>query len=264
MKHIFITGSTRGIGFWLAVSFLKAGCRVTINGTTPETVNAALDRLDKMMPGSPVTGFAGDVTIFEQVQKMCQHAAEQSGPIDIWINNAGIDQTLVMAWELEPCEYTRIVNINIVGMINGTRVAFKHMMDNGGGFLYNMAGFGSDGRMMEKMGLYGTSKRAVDYFTRSLMKEAKGTNVKVGLISPGMVMTDMIYNRIGDRVDDSRTRKVFNILADKPETVTPYLVGKILGNSRNGADIRWLGSMKATWRFLTASLNRRDFFTGSS
>jgi NAD(P)-dependent dehydrogenase (short-subunit alcohol dehydrogenase family) len=263
MKHIFITGSTRGIGFWLAFNFLKAGCRVTINGTTEKKVNSALDRLNQLLPGSPVRGFSGDVTIYEDVQKMCREAAATSGKIDIWINNAGIDQTSVMAWELDACEYIRIIQVNVVGMINGTKAAFAHLLENGGGIIYNMAGFGSDGRMMVKMGLYGTSKRAVDYFTRSLMKEAAGTPVKVGLLSPGMVMTDMIYNRLGEKPIEPRTRRVFNILADKPQTVTPYLVGKILNNSRNGAHIRWLNSMKISWRFMTASFNRRDFFSGS-
>ncbi len=260
MKHVLITGSTRGIGFGLAQNFLHSDFQVTINGTNPDSVERALTLLKESDPGAIVQGFVADVTDAVSVQTLCRMAVDGLGKIDVWINNAGIDQTVDKAWNIPFCEYQIILNTNVIGVINGSGEAIRHFMETGGGYLYNMGGLGSDGRIIPGLGIYGTSKRAVDYFTRSLMKEANGTSIKIGLLSPGMVMTDMIYNRMKEDTSDPGARRIFNILADTPETVTPFLVAKMIKNKKNGAHIHWLTGSKIMWRFLTAKFNRRDFF----
>jgi len=259
MKHIVITGSSRGIGFGLATEFLKKGHQVSLNGTKNETLNKAIASLKESFGSDHVQGFQGDVRSFSEMLQFCKSCEKGFGPIDIWINNAGISQSRKMLWELDPEEYVRITEINQYGVMHGSKIAITHMLQNNGGFLYNMAGFGSNGRIQPGMTLYGMSKRALDYLTRSLMKEVKDTKVKVGLLSPGMVMTDLIYNSIKPG-EDADAQKIFNILADKPETVTPWLVSKILKNKKNAKVIAWLTGPKIMWRFMTAPLNKRDFW----
>jgi short-subunit dehydrogenase len=118
-----------------------------------------------------------------------------------------------------------------------------------------MEGFGSNGMMREKMTLYGTTKSAISYFTRSLAMEAKNTNVKVGTLSPGMVATDFLRNSL-----DEHNRKVYNILGDKVETVTKFLAAKVLENQVNDAKIQWLTKPKAMWRFVSSMWVKRDIF----
>jgi NAD(P)-dependent dehydrogenase (short-subunit alcohol dehydrogenase family) len=115
---------------------------------------------------------------------------------------------------------------------------------------------------VEGLTLYGTSKRALNYLTDSLAAEVKGTNIIVGALSPGMVLTDFILGRYEgkDPSEWENARKMFNILADKPETVTPFLVEKILQNHKNGTRINWLTGPKVLWRFLTAGISKRDLF----
>ncbi|MBT4410752.1 MAG: SDR family oxidoreductase [Bacteroidetes bacterium] len=259
MKHIVITGSSRGIGFGLAGEFLKNGHRVTLNGTRQESINLALDKLSSIYDSQKIQGFAADVKNFDGMVDFCKKTVEGFGPVDIWINNAGISQSRKMLWELDHEEYQLITEINQLGIMHGSKIAINHMLDNKGGFVYNMAGFGSDGRMIPGMGMYGMSKRALDYYTRSLMKEVKGTTVKVGMLSPGMVMTDLIYNSI-ESGKDADAQKIFNILADLPETVTPWLVQKILGNKKNAEVIAWLTGPKIMWRFIRAPCYKRDFW----
>jgi len=258
MMHIVITGSSRGIGYGLAKEFLKHGHKISLNGTSQSSIDKAINNLRTDENQDRIKGYPADVSSYEEMVLLCKNCFEGFGPIDIWINNAGIDQSRKMLWELEPKEYMRITEINQFGVMHGTKVAINHMLKNNGGFLYNMAGFGSDGRMRPQMGMYGTSKRAVDYYTRTLMKEVKGTSIKVGLLSPGMVMTDLIYNSISDYESDAK--KIFNILADKPETVTPWLVKKILKNNKNANSINWLTGRKIMWRFATAMFNKRNFW----
>jgi hypothetical protein len=86
----------------------------------------------------------------------------------------------------------------------------------------------------------------------------------VGAIRPGMVLTDLILKRYQgkDPSEWESARRIFNILADRVETVTPYLAERVLQNSRNGALISWLTPTKAMWRFLTAGLRKKDLFEG--
>ena len=115
------------------------------------------------------------------------------------------------------------------------------------------------------MSVYGTAKRAVRYYTRSVIKETKKTPIKVGLLSPGIVITDFLTeNYQGDPEGFEKAKKIFNILGDSVETVTPWLVDKILQNQKSGASFKWLTPSKAFIRFLTARFRSRDLFSQES
>ena len=139
-----------------------------------------------------------------------------------------------------------------------SRVALEGMIRQGSGSLYNMEGFGSDGRIMSGMSIYGTSKNAVRYFTRSLIKEYDHMKVNIGSISPGMVVTDMLLEPLRlEPKKNSRALKVFHILADPADRVTPWLVSQILVNKRHGTRIAWLTRRKIMLRFLSSMFKKR-------
>ena len=261
MKHIVITGSTRGIGYGLAKHFLSAGYAVTISGTTSEHVERAYCSLMQLASGNRIQGFTCDVTNREEIGKLWKKAVANLGPIHIWINNAGIDQNRKLLWELEPEQMDKLMRVNVLGMMHGSVIAFQQMIKQGFGFIYNMEGFGSDGMMMDKLSLYGTSKRAVRYFTRSLAREARNTPVCIGTLSPGMVATDLLRNSLlSDPQTAKANKRIFNILADDTDTVTHFLVKKILANRKNGAHIARLNKAKILWKFARAPFVKRDLF----
>jgi short-subunit dehydrogenase len=142
----------------------------------------------------------------------------------------------------------------------GSRVALQGMLKQGRGQIYNMEGQGSDGTMRPGLTLYGTTKAAITALTKGLIKEVKGKPVQVCYLSPGMVITDLL---VGDYSPEEfeRVKRIFNILADKLETVSPWLVDQILANDKHGARIAWLTPQKAAYRFLTARFNKRDLFS---
>lgn len=260
MKHILITGSTRGLGFAMAHELLSAGHRVTINGTCENSVNKALGKLSEEY-NENVHGFVGDVSNIEAVEQLWEEGVKGFGLIDIWINNAGIDQPRKLFSEIEPGEYERVININILGVMNGSKVALCNMLKQGSGRIYNMEGFGSDGRKLAKMAVYGTSKNALNYFTQSLAIEVKNTNVKIGILSPGMMATDFLKNSLPkEPAEAARIKKFYNILADPPETVAEFLVERILKDNKNGSRIAWLTNGKAFLRFLKSPFVKRDLF----
>lgn len=258
MKHVLITGSTRGIGFGLAKRFIEANLKVTVNGTSQSGVQLAVKKLRDIYPTAFVQGFSCDVSNFNEVELLWENAIKEFGTIDIWINNAGIDQARKNFGEMNERELSQIININIAGVIYGSSVAFVNMQKQGGGQIFNMEGFGSDGMIMKKMTLYGTTKRAVRYFTRSLAKEAAQTQVKIGSLSPGMVLTDILLNSLKSNPDEAESNKrIFNILADKVDSVTPFLCKKMLANTKNNTHIVWLTKGKVMGRFISSVIIKR-------
>jgi len=135
------------------------------------------------------------------------------------------------------------------------------MLAQGSGQIWNMEGFGSNDATQPGMAAYGATKRAVTYLNKALQKEVKGTAVQVNTLSPGIVVTDLLLSDYDLKSEQwKKARKIFNILGDKVETVTPWLVEKILATDGSGAKVAWLTGGKAFRRFLTAGFNKRDLF----
>lgn len=139
------------------------------------------------------------------------------------------------------------------------------MIKQGSGQIYNIEGYGSNDAKMLGLSIYGTAKRAITYFTEALAKESetKNTNVLIGKITPGIMITNFIHNALGDgeKIElDEKTKKVYNILGDYPETIAKFMVDKIISNKKNNVKFAWLTNKRAAWRFMTSGFNKRDFF----
>ena len=120
---------------------------------------------------------------------------------------------------------------------------------------------GSGGRKVEGTSVYATSKAGLRYLDEVLVQEAEGTPVLVGVLRPGMVMTDLVTKPYEGRPEDwEEARRIFNIIGDRVETVTPWLAQKVLENEKNGAVISWSSNLKIMGRFLTARFRKRDLF----
>jgi len=263
MKRVVVTGSTRGIGRGLADNFLKRGCKVIVAGRDPGAVAQVVQELGKLYGADNVAGTACDVTSLESLQGLWDFGRESFGGIDIWINNAGISIDRAPIWEQPAEDLAAIVNTNLTGLLLANKVAMGGMQAQGGGQIWNMEGFGSNGMTQAGMAAYGATKRAVNYLNKALRKDAAGTGIQVGTLSPGIVITDLL---IGDYDTSSeewqKTRRIFNILADKVETVTPFLVDGVLKANKDGAKVMWLTNGKVMGRFLTARFKKRDLFEG--
>ena len=258
-KAVVITGGTRGIGFGLARELLLRGCGVTISGRGKSGLDDAVRQLTGTTGKQTLKGIVCDVRDPNDHQALWDTAVRTFGRVDIWINNAGVAHPQKAIQDLQADEIRTVIETNVTGSWYGCRVAVQGMMAQGHGFIYNMEGLGSDGRQVPGLGLYGSSKAALAYLTRVLIKELKGSPVKAGLIRPGMVMTDMITAQYRNRPKDwNRAKKIFNILADRPETVTPWLAEHILADNPHGVKIEWLTRMKAFWRFLLAPILKRN------
>lgn len=205
-----------------------------------------------------------DVSKLKDLEELRDFAVNVFKKIDIWINNAGVNQPQKAIWELSEQEINMLIDVDLKGTVYGSKVAMEVMTKQKHGAIYNVEGYGSNDAHMLGLNMYGTSKRAVTYFTESLAQEAeeRKTGVIVGKLSPGIMITKFTtHSLVDDKISLSeKTKKVYNILGDTPETVGKFLVDKIVNNTKNNVKINWLTNRKAFVRFLTAGFNKRDFF----
>ena len=266
MKTIVITGSTRGLGFELAKCFRRQGFNIMINGVNEKRLENSLAELRAIKADGAVTGFCGSVTETDNINAMIKKAVTEFGRVDIWVNNAGVNQPMKPMWELSESEIDALLNIDLRAAMMGSILAKRQMeTQSASGFIYNVEGYGSNDAMMLGLNLYGTSKRAVTHFTQALARELaeRGSKVRAGRLSPGIMITDFTVKALGGRESialPEKTKKVYNILGDYPDVVAAHLVKNMLTNTKNNAKIEWLTGGKAAWRFMTAAFNRRDFF----
>lgn len=264
-RSIVITGSTRGIGRGLAAEFLKRGHDVTVSGRTAAAVDEAVAALAPVAAdGARVFGTACAVDDPSALQRLWSTAADASGRVDVWINNAGVTapRQRIGALQAEHIEATQ--RTNLLGVMLATQVALAGMRAQpGGGTIWNMEGFGSNGMMSPGMSLYGASKFALTYFNEALLSETARGPVKVCWLSPGIVVTDLVKRDLGSTsaAEAARTRRIYGILADRVETVTPWLVERMLRPHRSGDRVAWLTPRKAFGRFFLSLFRRRQVVT---
>ena len=265
MKTVVITGSTRGLGFEMAKLFRKEGLNVVINGVNPGRLDSSKKALEELEGAGQVRGYQGNVTSTDDIQGLIDYAVGEFGRIDIWINNAGVNQPMRALWELTDDEMDGVISIDLRGSVMGSKLAMRQMIKQGGGAIYNLEGYGSNDAMMLGLNMYGTCKRAMTHFTVALAKESeeKNTGVIVGRLSPGIMITDFTVKALGGKesIDlPEKTKRIYNVLGDYPDVVAAHLVKEMLKNTKNNAHIEWLTSGKAAWRFMTAGFNKRNFF----
>jgi len=264
MKTVVITGSARGLGLEMAKNFRKKNYNVVISDVNVENLQKAEVVLKKIKSKAKVHMEECDVTKVKDIKNLATVTKSLFGNIDIWINNAGINQPDKAIWEVSDNAIDTLLNVDLKGTIMASKVAMNIMTEQGYGAIYNVEGHGSNDNVILGLSIYGTSKRAVTYFTEALAKEVKIKDLPiiVGKLSPGIMITDFLTNSLGtDKMSlNEKTKKVYNILGDYPDVIAEFLVNKMVNNTKNGVKFEWLTSAKAAIRFMTSAFNKRDFF----
>ena len=262
MKTIVITGSAIGLGFAMAEDFRKADCNVVLSDLKEGNLREAKEKLEKISSKGKIITVVCNVSKYEDLENLMQETLNNFKKIDVWINNAGVNQPQEPIYKCEKSAIDTVIDVDLKGAIYGSKIAMSQMIKQKEGAIYNIEGYGSNDAHMSGLNLYGTSKRAVTYLTEALAQEAEGTGVIVGKLAPGIMITQFTTHSLvnQDIKLSERTKKVYNILGDKPETVAKFFVDNILTNKKNGVKINWLTNGKAFYRFLTAGFNKRNFF----
>ncbi len=209
-KVVAITGAARGIGKATARALIARGAKVAIGD-----VDIALATQTAQELGGGTIALLLDVTDRTSVDAFVEQTEEQLGPIDVFINNAGIMPT---TWFLEEDEASiqRQFSINVMGPINGMRSVIPRMLDRGRGHVINVAS--SAGKFpVPGIATYCGTKHAVVGITGAMRGELKDTPVDVSVVMPVIVRTELT-----DGVPDTR-----GVKALQPEDVADAIVEAI-------------------------------------
>ena len=237
-----VTGATRGLGRAIAAALGQRGLAVMI--AAPADAAAAAGALAAEVPAGRFEGVDADVRDPAQLAAVAQAATDRLGPIDFWINNAGLALGRNFA-SLTSAEMRQMLEINVLGVTNGCRAAIDAMGARGGA-IYNLYGAGSDGKPVPGMIGYATTKRAVQFFTQSLAGELAGSSVIVAGLSPGLVMTEGFFREHSRTPAAVRAQReaVVNLIGDHVETLAAWAARIILTNQVNGREFAWLNRAK--------------------
>ena len=198
-KRALITGSARGIGNLLAGGLAEYGAHVRINDRRQEKADAAAQALrDK---GYRAGGVAFDVTKSAEVSAAIAHIENDIGPIDILINNAGIQRRHPFT-EFPEQEWDEVIDVNQKGVFIVSQQVAKYMMARRAGKIINI------GSMQSELGRktitpYAASKGAVKMLTRGMCAELAEYNIQVNGIAPGYFATDMTEALVNDEAFSS-------------------------------------------------------------
>ncbi|PXX66818.1 short-subunit dehydrogenase [Nocardia tenerifensis] len=187
-KVVAITGGARGIGRATAEAFLRAGAAVAIGDVDVELVAKTAVELGAD-PDAKIIGLPLNVTDRESFATFLDRLEESLGPLDVLVNNAGIMPTGLFADEDEAMT-DRIIDINLRGVVHGSRLAAGRFLARGGGHLINIASLaGTQG--FPGLATYCATKHAVVGFTSALHLELKEHGVRVSAVLPGIVRTEL-------------------------------------------------------------------------
>ncbi|OBZ86668.1 15-hydroxyprostaglandin dehydrogenase [NAD(+)] [Choanephora cucurbitarum] len=187
-KVAVLTGAARGIGKAIAIRLVELGAKVVIGDILVQGQQTA-DELNEKYQGQVATFLKTDVTKYKDNKALFQLAEKQFGGVDLVVLGAAVITNERSAFDL--MEDDRMMNINVAGLIKGTRVALLHLAKRGGGSIVHiasMAGLAS----VPNFATYCASKNAVISYTRSFTLMPEICQVRVNALCPEWVDTDMM------------------------------------------------------------------------
>jgi NAD(P)-dependent dehydrogenase (short-subunit alcohol dehydrogenase family) len=194
-KRALITGGSKGLGKVMAIALAQAGADIAICSRTPADCRAAADEIASVT-GRRTCIVTADVTVDADVQRLVDHVERDLGPIDILINNAGIN-IRGAAGELSESDWDAVIDTNLKGPFLCARRVGPAMAKRGWGRIINM------GSILSVIGIagrapYASAKAGIVNLTRVLALEWATSGVTVNAICPGPFATDMNKPLLGD------------------------------------------------------------------
>ena len=234
-KTALITGATRGIGKQIAITLAQAGYDIAIN-YRKENEDLKNTKQEIEQTGAKCLTLQGDVSNYEDCEKIAKEIIEEYGKIDVLVNNAGITKdTLLMRMKKE--DFEDVININLIGTFNMTKNIIPYMMKNRTGRIINISSVvGISGNAGQAN--YAASKAGIIGFTKSLAKEVGSRNILVNSIAPGFIetaMTDVLKEEIKEEISKTiplkrmgKAQDVANLVKFLASEESSYITGQVI------------------------------------
>ena len=184
-KVVVVTGASSGLGEASARRLAQHGAKLVLGARRLERLHALAEELSLGNDAVVQT----DVTQYEQVKRLVDHAVQSHGRIDVIINNAGLMPFSPLE-RLKVQEWDRTIDVNLKGVLYGIAAALPHMKAQRSGHIINVSSVA--GHKVGPAGaVYSATKHAVRVISEGLRQEVKPYNIRSTVISPGMVATEL-------------------------------------------------------------------------
>lgn len=191
-RTALVTGGSRGIGRAICVRLASDGADIAINfANNAEAAHEVLEEVRAL--GRHAEVYQADVADRAAVDAMCQQALSDFGPIDILVNNAGLGSAYVnrpKITEATSDQYQTLLGANLWGPIHTVQAIVPQMRAADRGDVVMISSVATDS-MAAGYGLYSLSKAAMEAMAHTLAKEERDHNIRVNIVAPGLVDTDM-------------------------------------------------------------------------
>lgn len=231
-----ITGGAAGLGKGIATRLAADGLAVVLSDIDADMLTAARKAFEAA--GHAVETFQGDVSKREDQQALVAKAVEAFGRLDVFVNNAGIEQVKPLD-EVGPDDLDRIFRINVHGVLYGMQAAAAQMrkQDDGIGKIINACSIAGH-ESYEMLGIYCATKHVVRSLTQTGAKEYARDGITVNAYCPGVAGTAM-----WDRIDEAMS----HYLGTAPgEAFEKFAAGILLGRTQEPEDVANLVSFLAS------------------
>ena len=233
-KVVIVTGASSGIGAATAREFARAGASVVLAARRLDRLEALAAEIDGMGTGAKALAVAADLSQLADIQNVIDQTLAKFGRIDVLFNNAGFGR---LDWleKLDPVKDIQAqVNVNVLGVLQTTRLVLPHMQAQQGGHIINMASVaGLVGTPTYT--IYAACKFAVRGFSEALRREVAPWNIRVSVIYPGGVATEFGEHAGIKRKTQVTTPKFMRLTA---EQVAQAVVG-LVRRPRRDLIITW-------------------------
>ena len=187
-KTAIVTGATRGIGHAIAIRFAKEGCNVDFCGRTRNDKMVAVEA-ELQALGVKAKGYAADVADYPQAQDFVKEVLADFGSVDILVNNAGITNDAAVKRMTEE-QFDHVVGVNLKSVFCMTKAIQPSMWKQGHGSIVNIGSVvGIAGNYNQAN--YAASKAGIIGFSKSCAKEFATRNIRVNVVCPGFIETEM-------------------------------------------------------------------------
>ena len=234
-KVALVTGAARGIGKQIAITLAKEGYNIALNyRTNTDSIVELKNQIENF--GVECLLVQGDVSVFEDAERIANETFEKFGRINVLVNNAGITKDMLLL-RMKPEDFMNVIDVNLVGTYNITKNVSGYMMKAREGRIINVSSVvGISGNAGQSN--YSASKAGIIGFTKSLAKELASRNILVNAVAPGFIETDMtkvlkdeVKEKIAEQIPlrrEGKAEEVANVVKFLASDDSSYITGQVI------------------------------------
>ena len=234
-KVALVTGAARGIGKQIAITLAKEGYNIALNyRTNTDSIVELKNQIENF--GVECLLVQGDVSVFEDAERIANETFEKFGRINVLVNNAGITKDMLLL-RMKPEDFMNVIDVNLVGTYNITKNVSGYMMKAREGRIINVSSVvGISGNAGQSN--YSASKAGTIGFTKSLAKELASRNILVNAVAPGFIETDMtnvlkdeVKEKIAEQIPlrrEGKAEEVANVVKFLASDDSSYITGQVI------------------------------------